>query len=280
MDLARLLNLRPNEPSEQAEEDEETENFAEELTPLALFFHLLLRLPTYHHANLSVHCLHRLNLVLPILSFCELKTVENLLASVLLVDLVDDRCQTLLILAHLLAHLDPLFVFVEDIDERDRVHNVEQEQVAYAGEHHHLEGCIARWEQRQNCLHTWVRLLVLLDECRDVLEDEDFVDAEHDADSHAYPDARLLLLRPQDRLGEGKHDVEEYSEAEPPIDLNIGVIRQVNAQVVPRVLVPASLPFQALLGLENLVESALVFRIFARVELLLHFVEGNVDLVR
>ena len=105
------------------------------------------------------------------------------------------------------------------------------------------------------------------------------VDAEHDTQAHGDSGAWFLLLAAQDGLCECEQHVEHDAEAETPVDFYVRVIGQVNAQVVPRVLISASGPLQALVCLDDLVIHSLVGRVFLRAILFLQFINADIDFV-
>ena len=205
--------------------------------------------------------------------------IADFFAFDLVVDFLDRIGQFFLIVSHLFTLFDAFFVIIEHVSDRHGANHIEQQEVDKSSHCHHLEGAIRGREHRKDALNTSVRLLTLLDKGGNVLNQLHLVNAEHDTQAHGHSDAGLLLLVCKNGLSEREQHVENDCEAETPVDFDVGVVGQVDRQVVPSVLVAAAGPLETLLRCDNFVESGLVLRRIERVVLLLNFVKSDINLI-
>lgn len=198
---------------------------------------------------------------LDVLFLLEFGAIRDFLTLNLLIDAFDGLRELFLILSHLFALLDAFFVIVEHIGDWDGANRVEQQEIGESSDHDDFKSRVAGREERKNTLDARVWLLAFLDESRDVLDQLNLINAEHDSKSHANPDTELLLLVSQNRLRESEQDVENDSEAETPVNFHVGIVGEIDGQVVASVLISASSALETLLCSNDLVKSALVLRI-------------------
>lgn len=131
------------------------------------------------------------------------------------------------------------------VDEavRIRIDHIEQHEESHPEQLDHLEGAVVRREVTQDLGHSVVCSAGL-----HVAENLDFAQTEHNAEAHRHSQARFLLLGGQDTLAEGAHQVEAHSEAEAPINIELGLAGEV--YILPELCV-----FRSALHLLQAVES-------------------------
>ena len=145
-----------------------------------------------------------------------------------MIDFFDCFGQLFLVLSHLFTLLDAFFVIVEDVSDRNRANHIEEQEVDKSSHSHNFKGAVRGGEHWKDALHTSVRLLTLFDKRRDVLNQLDLIYAEHDTQAHSHPDAWLLLFIRKNGLSEREQHVEYDGEAKTPINLNIGIVWQID----------------------------------------------------
>ena len=246
---------------------------------LSLLSHLFFGLAAHGLNHVHLHAFSREILNLSVLLLLELFLHIQFLALNLSIDLLCQFCQLSLVLDHFFRFQDSLLLIIDDVSDRNAAQQIEQQEVDEPREHHHLKGAVWLREQTEHSLHWWVRLLALLDEGANILQDENLINAEHDAKAHGHPNAWLLLDWGEDALRESEQHVKDNCETQAPIDLNVGVIWQLYGQVVPSVLVAAALSLEALLGLDDFLVATLEFWVLTWVICLFGLLVGNIDLM-
>ena len=69
-----------------------------------------------------------------------------------MIDLFDNLRELLLVCSHLFALFDTLFVIVENVGDRYRAGQIEEQEIGESSGGHNLESAVRRREERQDAL--------------------------------------------------------------------------------------------------------------------------------